>query len=73
MIIPHAPGTAVPVTIRYTNYRGETSTRSVMPLRIWFGTNEWHREPQWLMDGIDLRRSVERSFALAAITGWKQE
>jgi predicted DNA-binding transcriptional regulator YafY len=53
--------------ILYRNYRGETSSRTVLPKRIWFGATEWHPEPQWLMDATDLEKDSERSFAMQDI------
>lgn len=62
--------TAKDVVVRYTNYRGETDNRRIRPIRIWFGNNEWHSEPQWLIDVVDLERNVERTFAMNAIQAW---
>jgi hypothetical protein len=59
------------VTISYTNYRNETAERLILPRQIWFGVNEWHTEPQWLLDAIDLDRNVERTFALAMVHSWR--
>src|SRR4051794_13334074 len=50
------------VLIRYTNYRGETAVRRIVPLRIRFASSEWHPAEQWLMDAYDLDREAERSF-----------
>jgi hypothetical protein len=33
-------------------------------VRLWFGHTDWHPEPQWMLDAIDVDRNVERSFAL---------
>jgi predicted DNA-binding transcriptional regulator YafY len=55
------------VSIRYRNYRGETSMRQIKPSRIWFGATDWHPEPQWLMDAMDVEKDAERSFALRDI------
>src|ERR1700733_7374743 len=32
------------ISLVYTNYRGETSVRRVIPQRIWFGATDWHPE-----------------------------
>ena len=53
-----------PVTMTYTNYRGETSVRNVTPITIDFGTSEWHQDPQWLMSAYDNNKGVHREFAL---------
>lgn len=48
----------------YRNYKGEESYRRVRPLRIRYGTSEWHKEPQWLMLAYDLENDKEREFAM---------
>ncbi|WP_197434739.1 hypothetical protein [Agrobacterium vitis] len=53
-----------PVTLTYTNYRGETSERTILPKHIWFGSTEWHPEPQWLLTAFDLGKQDVRDFAL---------
>jgi predicted DNA-binding transcriptional regulator YafY len=55
------------VRIVYTNYRGETGERRIIPKRIWFGATEWHPQAQWLVEAFDLDRQAERSFALSEI------
>ncbi|MEL4069570.1 hypothetical protein WKW50_05420 [Ochrobactrum sp. GPK 3] len=52
-----------PVTVLYTNYRGETSERTITPIRPWFGSTEWHSEPQWLLRAYDHGKGAERDFA----------
>lgn len=59
------------VEILYTNYRGETDRRRVVPKRIWFGETDWHPEPQWLLDAVDLAKDAERSFAMKDIAEWR--
>jgi predicted DNA-binding transcriptional regulator YafY len=58
------------IRIVYTNYRGETALREVLPQRIWFGATEWHPEKQWLLDAIDLEKDAPRSFALRDIKSY---
>lgn len=58
------------IKIVYTNYRGETALREVLPQRIWFGATEWHPEQQWLMDAIDVEKDAPRSFALRDIQSY---
>lgn len=38
-----------PVTLTYRNWRGEVAERTIIPRRVWFGSTEWHPEPQWLL------------------------
>lgn len=53
------------LTFDYINYRGERSTRRVIPDRVWFGSTSWHPEPQWLLSAVDLDKdSAQRDFAL---------
>jgi hypothetical protein len=59
-----------PVTIRYTNHRGETANRRIVPVGIRFGTTEWHTEPQWLLQATDLDRDATRTFAMKDIMEW---
>ena len=59
------------VRILYTNYRGKTAERVVIPEKIWFGSTEWHPEPQWLLDAVDVEKGALRSFAMKDIQSWK--
>lgn len=56
-----------PIEVWYTNYKGETSKRRFRPLNLYWGSNEWYPEPQWLMDGYDEDKKVTRTFALKNI------
>jgi predicted DNA-binding transcriptional regulator YafY len=55
------------VGIVYTNYRGETARRRIIPQRLWFGATKWHPDEQWLLDAIDVEKKSQRSFALRDI------
>lgn len=55
------------VTVVYRNYKGETTCRRILPYRIWFGPTEWHPEPQWVMEALDLDKDVLRTFAMRDI------
>ncbi len=61
------------VTIVYTNYKGVTGTRRIVPIEIIFGHNEWHTEDQWLMRALDIEKNAERTFALKDIKSWEVE
>lgn len=58
------------VTIWYTNHRGDAQQRRILPGRLWFGSTEWHPEPQWLLDALDLDRQVQRIVAMRDIASW---
>lgn len=59
------------VSIHYTNYRGEQAWRRILPIKIWFGSTEWHPEDQWLLDAVDIEKNVNRSFAMRDIEAWR--
>jgi predicted DNA-binding transcriptional regulator YafY len=58
------------VKIDYCNYRGERSVRLIEPRAIRFGSNEWHPEPQWLLEALDVEKVAERTFAMKDIAAW---
>jgi hypothetical protein len=58
------------ITIVYTNWKGETSIRRILPKQISFGSNEWHPTPQWLLEAYDLDKKDIRNFALKDIRTW---
>lgn len=62
-------GTAI--EILYTNYRGETARRRVVPATLRFGATQYHPTPQWLLDAFDVEKQAERTFAMIDIQEWK--
>lgn len=58
------------VYITYKNYKGEVSNRLIRPGEIYFGSNEWHPKPQWLMRAFDIAKNANRDFAIIDIQGW---
>lgn len=54
----------------YRNYKGKEAMRRVRPLRIRYGSSEWHREPQWLMLAHDMENDKEREFAMRDMSGF---
>jgi hypothetical protein len=61
------------VIIRYTNYRGETADRRILPKSIRFGSTQWHPEEQWLLDAFDVDRGADRCFALKDVLHWTND
>lgn len=53
------------LSVRYTNWRGETSMRLITPVRTFWGSNKYHAQPQWLMDVYDHEKMAMRTYALA--------
>jgi hypothetical protein len=62
--LPVSQKEVVPVALTYTNYKGETASRTITPRSIWFGSTEWHPEPQYLVRAFDHDKQAERDFAL---------
>jgi hypothetical protein len=65
--LPVAPvvDEAAPIAVvYYTNWRGETSRRRIIPKSVRYGSTEWHPEPQWLMLAWDDDKQADREFAL---------
>ncbi len=56
--------------IVYTNHRGETAIRRIIPQGIIFGCTEWHPRDQWLLQAFDLEKRADRVFALADVKAW---
>jgi predicted DNA-binding transcriptional regulator YafY len=60
----HLSVTTRKITFTYRNWRGETAVRTAEPTGIWFGSSEWHPEPQWIMSACDTEKNVMRYFAM---------
>ena len=58
------------VTIKYTNWKNETDLRHIVPIKIWYGKTEWHKEEQWLLNAFDLDKQDYRDFSLKTIDAW---
>jgi hypothetical protein len=59
------------VVIDYTNWKGERSTRTIIPIGLRFGASEWHADEQWLLEAHDVERGVTRTFAMVSIHSWR--
>jgi len=63
------------VVIDYTNYRGERETYriSIGLGSLAFGYNEYHPEPQWLLNAWVLEdgKTKFRTFAMKNIHSWR--
>ena len=62
-----------PAHVLYTDHRGETAWRTVVPLRVHFGATAWHPVPQWLLDVHDVDKNEQRTLALADVHDWAQD
>lgn len=61
------------VVINYTNWKGVTALRRIIPKKIFFGSTEWHKEEQWLLEAFDVDKNADRSFAIKDIKSWQVE
>lgn len=48
----------------YVNWKGEASTRNVIVKKIFYGSNQWDKEEQFLMRAWDLEKNDFRDFAM---------
>ena len=66
------PGVPAPdVEFTYTNWKGETKQRRAVLTCLWWGSNEWHKEPQLLVYGYDLDKKAPRTYAVKDISELK--
>jgi hypothetical protein len=60
------------VQFEYVNHRGERATRTVRPIRLWFGSTAFHPEPGWLLECFDLDRMATRDYSMAGmVSPWR--
>lgn len=48
----------------YENYKGNVAERCVIPLSIFFGVTEYHKQPTYMMHTWDIEKKAYRDFAL---------
>lgn len=60
------------ISFSYVNYRGHKEDRIVMVDEIYWGSTEWHPEPQWLMTALDYSRNAIRDFAMKDMSNVKR-
>ena len=55
----------------YVNWKGNRSKRRAEVNEYYFGSNEYHPEPQWLLEAYDLDKKAMRMFALKDMSNVK--
>lgn len=55
------------IKVCYTNYRGETAIRSIIPIQIYWGKTDYHPHEQWLLEVFDVERNDKRIYAFKDI------
>ena len=58
------------VKILYTNWKGNTSYRNIIPKNIEFKSTEWHKDKQWILNAYDVDKQADRGFAVKDIKEW---
>lgn len=58
------------VKILYTNWKGETAYRNIIPKTIEFKSTQWHKEEQWILNAFDIDKQADRGFAIQDIKEW---
>ena len=52
------------IKVVYRNWRGKGAIRNVLPLKVWYGSTEWHKGQQWLIRVYDLDKKANRDYTL---------
>jgi hypothetical protein len=56
----------------YVNWKGVKSKRKVKVGDLYFGSNEYHTEPQFLLHCYDLEKNKDRMFAIKDMSNVKK-
>ena len=48
------------------------ATHQTDPRGIYWGSNEWHPEWQWLLKAYDIDKQADRDFAMTGIQKWQE-
>jgi len=55
------------IKVKYKNWKGEISIRTIVPVFIYYSHTDFHKEDQWLMDVWDVDKDAERTYAMQDI------
>lgn len=55
------------ISFVYTNYAGVTEIRRLVPVKLEWGSNQYHPEPGWLLYAWCLDKKAMRTFAWSGI------
>jgi len=58
----------IPLKFVYKNYKKQFSVRNVIPIRVYWGSTEFHTEEQWLMECFDIDKEANMTFAINDMT-----
>lgn len=60
------------IIINYTNRKGESSDRVILPLEIWYGETKKYKDQQWFLKAINIDTGDERNFPLKGINSFSK-
>lgn len=58
------------IRVKYKNWKGEVAARTIIPLSIFYGSTEYHKEGQWLLKVWDMGKEDYRTYAVKDILEW---
>ena len=58
------------IRVRYKNWKEDVAIRTIIPLSIFHGSNEFHKENQWLLKVWDVEKHDYRTYAIKDILEW---
>ena len=61
------------IKVKYKNWKGEVGIRTIIPQTIYYGSTDFHKENQWLMDVFDVDKDALRTYALMDIIEFIKE
>jgi len=56
-----------PIEIKYKNWKGKTSNRIIIPIKLWYGMSKFHEDKQWFLRAYDVNKLDKREFAVKDI------
>jgi 2-hydroxy-3-keto-5-methylthiopentenyl-1-phosphate phosphatase len=55
------------IRIIYQNWKGIVGVREIHPIKIWYGSTDFHKEEQWFINAMDDEKKEMRDFAIKDI------
>lgn len=55
------------IVVLYTNWKGKTEKRTIIPWVAYWGSTEFHPEEQFLLKCYDVEKQAERTYAMKDI------
>jgi len=55
------------IKVKYKNWKAEIRIRTIVPLQVWYGNTDHHKENQWLLEVWDCDKDALRIYAMMDI------